>query len=405
MSRPHVLGLDLGTTGGRASLSTLDGPTIVAERPAAEAPRDLRARILDLVATVKREWLPDAERFGAVLSVPAHADFVARRQLLDAAHHAGLAPVRLLDAPTAAALAYARLQGLRGPIAVFAFGAETFDVSLMSIDENFIEVLASAGDVALGGGGLDRCVAAALEAECPAPADPDALFSIAAATRWALGTRFDVPVEVPLLDGRIARLRMTRDRLEAIAAPVLARVEGPCREALIEAGFRAKDLSSLVLVGGGTQPQHVRRFVGRLFGLTPSGTLHPERVVALGCALHAARLEGGVTCDPHDDWLVLDALAAPLVVLAADGEPTTLLPRGARLPASVELPTSRLLAVEGRRSLTLLAREGREGERTRTQARWWVEGARVRCVVDTNGDLTVSATAEDGRAAAVVRVP
>jgi len=399
-----LIGLDLGTSGGRASMSGLDGPQIVVERAASDAPRDAAARIRDLVGVVQRDWLPGALRLGAVMAVPAHADFTARAALLDAARLAGLAPVRLVNAPTAAALAYARLQGVRGPIAVFAFGAETFDVSVVSIEAGLVEVLAAAGDVDLGGGGLDRAVAQALEGECSAPPEPGVLLSVAGAARLALGARFDVPVAVPLVDGRVENLRLTRDRLEAIAAPVLARVEGPCREALIEAGLRAKDLAGLVLVGGGTQPQHVRRHVGRLFGLTPSGTLHPERVVALGCALHAARLEAGRDCTASDDWLVLDALAAPLSVLAADGEPRQLLPRGARLPASAEVRVEALFESQGRRELHVVAASGRRGERGRTLARWSAEGVRLRCVIDEDGALDVRSVLADGRVQPAARI-
>jgi len=402
--RAQMVGLDLGTSGGRASMSGLDGPQIVVERAASEAPRGAAARIRDLVSVVQRDWLPGTPRLGAVMAVPAHADFTARAALLDATRVAGLAPARLVNAPTAAALAYARLQGVRGPIAVFAFGAETFDVSVVAIEAGLVEVLAAAGDVDLGGGGLDRAVAQALEGECTAPPEPGALLRIAANARLALGARFDVPVAVPLVDGRIENLRLTRDRLEAIAAPVLARVEGPCREALIEAGLRAKDLTGLVLVGGGTQPQHVRRHVGRLFGITPSGTLHPERVVALGCALHAARLEVGNVCGASDDWLVLDALAAPLSVLAADGEPRQLLPRGARLPASAEVRVDELLDAGGRRELHVVAASGRRAERDRTLARWAAESARLRCIVDEDGALAVHCVLPDGRARLAERI-
>ena len=404
MTTPPLIGIDLGTSGGRASMSGLDGPHIVVERAASEAPRDAAARIRDLLGAVQREWLPSATQLGAVMSVPAHADFTARAALLDAARVAGLAPARLVNAPTAAALAYARLQGVRGPIAVFAFGAETFDVSVVSIEAGLVEVLAAAGDVDLGGGGLDRAVAHALEGDCSAPPEPGALLRVAGAARLALGARFDVPVSVPLVDGRVENLRLSRDRLEAIAAPVLARVEGPCREALIEAGLRAKDLTGLVLVGGGTQPHHVRRHVGRLFGITPSGTLHPERVVALGCALHAARLEAGRACPPAEDWLVLDALAAPLNVLGADGEPRQLLPRGARLPASAEVPVEALFDADGHRGLHVVTAGGRRGERGRTLARWRAEGARLRCTIDEDGALSVVCVSADGRVRPAERV-
>src|SRR6266568_3286364 len=257
-------------------------------------PEELSAMILKEVR--KRAGNPTK----AVITVPAYFDDSQRQATRDAGRIAGLDVLRIVNEPTAAALAYGLDQRKQGTVAVYDLGGGTFDCSILSISEGVFKVLSTNGDTYLGGDDFDRALMAAVAADLKvdlAKRDPELLQhlrDVAEKTKILLSS-LDTAEFALKLPGRGIDYRRTfsRDEFEKLIAPLIDRSIEKCRLALRDADLKTQQIDEVVLVGGSTRIPHVRRRVGEFFGRTPHTELNPDEVVALGAAVQADILTGG----------------------------------------------------------------------------------------------------------------
>jgi molecular chaperone HscA len=298
------------------------------------SPVEVAARILDKLKFLAEGTLGDS-LVGAVITVPAYFDDAQRQATRDAARLAGLNVLRLLNEPTAAAIAYGLDHGSEGVYAVYDLGGGTFDLSLLRLTRGVFEVIATGGDTRLGGDDFDALIVAyftrTLCLNDLSPASRRAMLSAARVLREGLTDHADFTVNVTLGSTTLA-LSLTRQAFEAMASGLIDRTLDCARQALKDASLSIKDIKGVVMVGGATRMPIVRQSVGAFFGSAPLTDLNPDEVVALGAALQANLLAGNR--NPGEDWLLLDVTPLTLGLETMGGLVEHIIPRNSTIPVA-----------------------------------------------------------------------
>jgi len=368
----------------------------------------------EISALILRQLKKNAERyFGApvtkaVITVPAYFNDAQRQATKDAGRIAGLDVLRLVNEPTAAALAYGLDKKQNGIVAVYDLGGGTFDISILKLHDGIFEVIATNGDTHLGGDDIDNLlITIALDdirgdLGLDLRRNAEAVQAIRKAvidTKIALSSQPSIKLDIELLQGKRYQREITREQFEQLIQPIIDRTVGPCKQALKDANLKPEQIDEVVLVGGSTRIPKVRALVTEMFGREPQTDLNPDEVVALGAAVQANILSGG--SEATQNMLLLDVTPLSLGIEVAGGVTDKIILRNSTIPASATQFYTTQIDGQANVAIHVLQGERELAKDCRSLARFDLKGippmaagiprVEVKFLIDANGILHVSA--------------